>query len=276
MKLSFSTNRWNNFSFDQFIDIAGEYRFQGIEIHDVHAVFDVSEPGRITALYRRLLEKRLAISCIDLVTDIVSDTAAAQEELVLVLDAAKRLHAPFVRIKTTAENDDTEEKVRSFLNAALPAAEKNETTLLVETVGIFADTSRLRALFESFVSDNLAALWDLHYPFRMHGEAPEETIRNLGAYVRHVHMKDSESADKPSLIGEGSLPIDGIMNALRSVNYDGFISIEWIPNGMRSAISTSFSLTLSATWAALNSPGCGASSTTTTPAPASMSGKKRP
>ena len=229
MKLSFSTNRWNNFSFDQFIDIAGEYRFQGIEIHDVHAVFDVSEPGRITALYRRLLEKRLAISCIDLVTDIVSDTAAAQEELVLVLDAAKRLHAPFVRIKTTAENDDTEEKVRSFLNAALPAAEKNETTLLVETVGIFADTSRLRALFESFVSDNLAALWDLHYPFRMHGEAPEETIRNLGAYVRHVHMKDSESADKPSLIGEGSLPIDGIMNALRSVNYDGFISIEWDP-----------------------------------------------
>ena len=229
MKLSFSTNRWNNFSFDQFIDIAGEYRFQGIEIHDVHAVFDVSEPGRITALYRRLLEKRLAISCIDLVTDIVSDTAAAQEELVLVLDAAKRLHAPFVRIKTTAENDDTEEKVRAFLNAALPAAEKNETTLLVETVGIFADTSRLRALFESFVSDNLAALWDLHYPFRMHGEAPEETIRNLGAYVRHVHMKDSESADKPSLIGEGSLPIDGIMNALRSVNYDGFISIEWDP-----------------------------------------------
>ena len=56
MKLSFSTNRGNNFSFDQFIDIAGEYRFQGIEIHDVHAVFDVSEPGRITVLYRRLLE----------------------------------------------------------------------------------------------------------------------------------------------------------------------------------------------------------------------------
>ena len=71
MKLSFSTNRWNNFSFDQFIDIAGEYRFQGIEIHDVHAVFDVAEPGKITALYRRIMEKRLAISCIDLVHDIV-------------------------------------------------------------------------------------------------------------------------------------------------------------------------------------------------------------
>ena len=124
---------------------------------------------------------------------------------------------------------DVADKVRMFLTEALPLAEKAHTTLLIETVGIFADTAALRALFESFISDNLAALWDLHSPFRMNGEAPEDTIRNLGAYVRHVHMKDSESADKPTLVGEGSLPIKSIMNALKSVNYDGFISIEWDP-----------------------------------------------
>ena len=211
------------------IDIADEYRFQGIEIHDVHAVFDTAEPGKITALYRKLMEKRLQISCIDLVSDIVTAKDAALEELVQVLDAAKRLHAPCVRIKTNSDAENTAESVRHFLSSALPMAEKNDTTLLVETVGFFADTAQLRALFESFVSDHLAALWDLHYPFRLHGEAPEVTIRNLGAYVRHVHLKDSESADKPTLVGEGSLPIEGIMNALRSVNYDGFISIEWDP-----------------------------------------------
>ncbi|MBE6357164.1 MAG: AMP-dependent synthetase [Lentisphaerae bacterium] len=229
MKLSFSTNRWNNYSFDQFIDIADEYRFQGIEIHDVHAVFDVAEPGKITALYRRLMEKRLAISCIDLVADVVEAEDAALEELVMVLDAAKRLHAPYVRIKTVSTAENVMDAMRKFLSAALPAAEKNNTVLLIETVGAFADTAKLRKVFENFISDHLAALWDLHYPFRMHGEAPEETIRNLGAYVRHVHMKDSESADKPTLVGEGSLPIESIMNALRSVNYDGFISIEWDP-----------------------------------------------
>ena len=229
MKLSFSTNRWKNYTFDQFIDIADEYRFKGIEIHDVNAVFDVSEPGKITALYRRLMEKRLAISCIDIVSDIAAEKEAALNELVLVLDASKRLHAPCVRVKTSSDTEDAVVKAQEFLQSALPLAEKNGTTLLVETVGVFADTARLRALFESFVSDNLAALWDLHYPFRIKGEAPEETIRNLGAYVRHVHMKDSESAEKHTLVGEGSLPIEGIMNALRSVNYDGFISIEWDP-----------------------------------------------
>jgi sugar phosphate isomerase/epimerase len=77
MKLSFSTNHWNNFSFDQFIDIASQYHFQGIEIHDVDAVFDKAEPGKITALYRRILDKKLAISCIDLVSDIVEDNTNA-------------------------------------------------------------------------------------------------------------------------------------------------------------------------------------------------------
>ena len=230
MKLSFSTNHWNSYAFDQFIDIADEYRFQGIEIHDARAIFDASEPGRLTALYRRLLEKHLAISCIDLCSDIGEAKETALEELTPVLEAARRLHAPFIRVKTVHAEESSLALVREFLTAALPLAEKAEVTLLVETVGPFSDTARLRELFESFISDHLAALWDLHYPYRVQGEEPEVTIRNLGAYVRHIHIKDSESVDKPTLVGEGSLPIEGIMKALQSVNYDGFISIEWDPH----------------------------------------------
>ena len=97
MKLSFSTNHWNNYEFDQFIDIADEYRFQGIEIHDTRTIFDVSEPGRLTTLYRRLLEKHLVISCIDLCSDIGEATEVSLEELTPVLEAARRLHAPACR-----------------------------------------------------------------------------------------------------------------------------------------------------------------------------------
>ena len=32
------------------------------------------------------------------------------------------------------------------------------------------------------------------------------------------------------LIGEGDLPIEEMMQALSSVNYDGFISLEWDPS----------------------------------------------
>ena len=229
MKLSFSTNHWNNYDFRQFIDIADEYRFQGIEIHDAKSLYDPAEPGRLTSLYRRLLEKRLVISCIDLVADIGGDQTPALQELATDLEAARRLHAPYIRIKTSQCDEGALARVREFLQTALPSAVAAGVTLLVETVGIFADTAKLRELFEEFISDNLAALWDLHYPYRLHGETPDVTIRNLGAYVKHIHLKDSESAEKPTLVGEGSLPIEDIMNALKSVNYDGFISIEWDP-----------------------------------------------
>ncbi len=226
MKLSFSTNRWNEYAFDEFIDIAAEYKFSGIEIHDIKPLFDPSQPGKLTAVYRRLKEHRLEISCIDMVSDISADIKAAEEELQLCLEAAKRLQCPRIRLKAVA---GTEEQAAAFLKLVLPKVEETGIHLLIETVGLYADTAKLRSLFETFVSDNLAALWDLHHPYRTCGETPEMTVKNLGAYIQHVHIKDSESAEKLMLVGEGSLPIQEIMNGLRSLNYDGFLSIEWDP-----------------------------------------------
>lgn len=31
------------------------------------------------------------------------------------------------------------------------------------------------------------------------------------------------------LVGEGSLPLDEMIQALRSINYKGFLSLEWDP-----------------------------------------------
>ena len=47
-------------------------------------------------------------------------------------------------------------------------------------------------MLNSYACDNLAALWDLQHTFRDAGEAPEKTVKNLGAYIKHVHLKDSE------------------------------------------------------------------------------------
>ena len=52
MKLSFSTNRWESCSFDDFIRIAREYKFNGIEIHSIDTPklrhTDVSGSTRLT------------------------------------------------------------------------------------------------------------------------------------------------------------------------------------------------------------------------------------
>ena len=72
-------------------------------------------------------------------------------------------------------------------------------------------------------------LWDVHHPYRDCGETPAQTITNLGAYIKHVHLRDSNDAGDYELIGEGTFPVADVMRALSSVDYDGFISLEWKP-----------------------------------------------
>ena len=219
MNLSFSTNRWKNVGLGKFIKIAKEYKFSGIEIHDTNEIKGFSET------YHMLIENGIKIPCIDMVSDISENSEKAVLELETCIDACNALHTKFIRIKALK----SEEGARDFVKKALTKAEERGVVLLVETVGVFSDTKKLADFLNEFARDSLAALWDLHYPYRLHGEQPEQTVKNLGAYIRHIHIKDSDGENSFSLVGEGSLPISEVINALRSINYDGFMSIEWDP-----------------------------------------------
>ena len=121
------------------------------------------------------------------------------------------------------------------LGILLDIVGEKPVTVLVETADAYADTSRLRDLLNRFSDDRLAALWDMHTTVFEGGESAETTITNLGAYVKHVHIHDCRQEDGkiiPELIGEGQLPLQDLMDALRSVNYDGYVSLEWDPNWM--------------------------------------------
>ena len=223
MKLSFSTNRWNGLNLDEFVEIAKEYKFKGIELHNV----DEIDAKSATQFYHKLIEYGLEISCMDMVNDISTcDFDILKDEFDRCMDICKILRAKYVRIKATQDN---EEKVTQFIDYALSIAENNGVVLLIETVGVYSDTAKLRAFLNNYASDFLCALWDLHYPYRVCGESPEKTVENLGAYIKHIHIKDSDGKDVFNLVGEGTLPIPQTMNALRSINYDNFISIEWDP-----------------------------------------------
>ena len=83
----------------------------------------------------------------------------------------------------------------------------------------------------SVASDAVAALWDTHHPYRFASETPGKTVQNLGAYIKYVHIKDSVVENgiiQYRMMGEGDLPIDDMMLALRSINYEGYVSLEWV------------------------------------------------
>ncbi|MBE6532071.1 MAG: AMP-dependent synthetase [Ruminococcaceae bacterium] len=231
MKLSFSTRGWPGLSWDEMLETAIDMGFSGVEVYNLTNFDPLMDKGgpfhkyNTAATARQLREKRLAIPCFDTSCDVTSDPTA-KEKILSLIEIAHNARVPYVVVCALNEN---EERAISLLQELIPVAEANDVAILVKTSGIYSDTARLRALLDRFASDNLAALWDVHHPYRDNKESASDTIKNLGCYVRHVHMRDSDDDGVYQLIGEGTMPIDDVMRALSSVNYDAFISLEWKP-----------------------------------------------
>ncbi|MEE1011253.1 MAG: TIM barrel protein, partial [Acutalibacteraceae bacterium] len=245
MKISFSTNGWQDLTWAEFINTADELGFNGIEIHNITDVRFTGNDAPFSkanssATVHRLLEKSISIPCIDTYCNIADENEADKgfEEIATAIEIAAKIRCPYVRIhaySTGAENKTEDAAVISLIGRLIEKAEQDNVALLVETVGLYADTSRLRDLLNVFACDYLAALWDINHPYRDFSEEPDTTITNLGAYIKHVHIKDSvvENGEiKYRLIGEGDLPLSTMIRALDSVNYDGFLSYECQPDKM--------------------------------------------
>ncbi len=230
MRLSFSCRGWNQKAWDELVHDASELKFNGIEVYnllDCPGWVETGSPFSSDRYYDTLRELRnahLQIPCFD--TSIDLSLPLEENRLEKLLGIAQAIGVPYLAV--CARTDDSE-MIRSNLNKVLALDTDGKVTLLIKTVGIFADTKRLRSILDMYACDWLAALWDMHHPYRDFREEPAYTIKNLGAYVRHVHLRDSGEDGSYRLIGEGTLPVDAMMRALSSIDYDGFISLEWKP-----------------------------------------------
>ena len=233
MNLSFSTRGWQDIDWEQQLSTAVTMRFGGVEVYNVHK--DAALTGRggpfdrynAAATVRELREKKLQIPCFDTSCDI--SVPGSLDDIRRTMQIARDVRAPYVSVVALHDDDAA---ITEALKALICDAQALQLTVLIKTSGVYADTARLRRLMDEFACDELAALWDMHHPYRDHGESADTTIKNLGAYVRHVHLRDSNDDGSYNLIGEGTLPVREMMRALNSIDYDGFISIEWKPAWM--------------------------------------------
>lgn len=242
MKIAFSTLGCPDFSWTDIYSMAKDLGFEGIEIRGLgNEIFAVqAQPftgNQLQHTIKKLSELRIEIPCLSSgnclkFTDKAEEN---QKELEQYIALAAKLRTPYVRVLADLEpqpgGDVDDEVVLEALKKLVPVAEEKGVTLLIETNGVYSDTARLAKLLNHVSSDAVAALWDIHHPYRFAGEKPGKTVENLGAYIKYVHVKDSiMEGDVPKyrMMGEGDLPIDDFMRALRSINYEGYISLEWV------------------------------------------------
>ncbi len=252
MKLSFSTNGWE-LPFSELTGLLTENKITGLEIHNINAAcFAKEKPfdkANLASTKKTLFEKGVSVCCIDTVSNLAdfSDAESAGAEIKDAIKLSKELGCPYVRLhaytkeKSDKIYDECDAFLKEFLAPFTVFAEKSGVTMLIETMGVYADTKRLADFLGNFACDNLSALWDIHHTHRYAGEKPEESVKNLGKHIKHLHIKDSAISDgkiEYCLLGEGDLPIKGVFDSLRSVNYEGYMSLELMPEWLESLGST--------------------------------------
>ena len=232
MKLAFSSIGCPGAPWQEMTAMAKDFGFQGIELRE-------NEDKPINELLRalgNLKTGRLEVACISTgkCMQCSRQREVSIEESQQMVELAGRLGAKFIRVLADRAacgcNPLKDDQVFTAIRALLPAAEAAGITLLVETNGVFSDTKRLAEYLTRLASDNVGALWDFHHPYRCAGESPAQTVENLGAYIKYVHVKDSIMQDGRAvykMMGEGDMPFEQFFMALRSINYEGWLTLEW-------------------------------------------------
>ena len=243
MKISFSTLACPDFDWTDIYSMAKDLGYDGIEIRglgqDIFAVkakpfTEKHLPGTINKLKSLDIE----IPCLSSGCALKDKEREAEtiSEITSYIELAEKLGTPYIRILGDKEPMPVDEVDDDYVASVLTkladiAKEKCSVTLLVETNGVYADTKRLRALLDKVGRSEVAALWDMHHPYRYCGESAADTIANLGTYIRYCHVKDSVMVDgqlQYKLMGEGDMPLQDMLDSLKATGYEGYVSLEWV------------------------------------------------
>jgi len=228
MKFVFSTKNVKRESFLDLCKLAWDYGFSGFEIYDAlnerKEHFDSILNKQNTADARRkLVNRALQVSSLNYPTPLDSDSADAETISKYVRIAS---NAGISNIIVHIDNKLDWSLLDEILLPAIKTAEENDISILFETRGYLADTKKLSEIITHFASVVLGAAWNVRATYFDGKESAEDTIVNLGAYIQYVKLGDAKNGVKV-LIGEGELPIKNVMDALRSLNFEGFVEALW-------------------------------------------------
>ncbi len=228
MKIVFSTKNVSRASFLDTCRIAHDYGFEGFEIYDavgersVHSD-SVLRRDKMADAKRKLVNRNLAVSALRMPHPVEhAETTAELIQKYVDMAATAGIENVIVRAEAPVSFALLDEKMA----AAIKRAEQAGVGILLETVGSLARTENVIAIINHFASAAIGASWNVRGTYFDAGETAEVTIKNLGAYIRYVRLGDMKDG-KTVLIGEGDLDVKKLLNALSSLNYEGFICAAW-------------------------------------------------
>ncbi len=149
------------------------------------------------------------------------------------IDLAASLGAPNVRVfgnNIEGPKDQVVARIASGLHELGAYSGPRNVTVIIESHGDFTDSPTLLDILTRADSPHVGLLWDAHHTFVSGKEDPEFTVRKVGSFIRHTHLKDSvPTADgrRYVLTGRGDVPVRRQVEVLTASGYTGCYTFEW-------------------------------------------------
>jgi sugar phosphate isomerase/epimerase len=241
MKLAFTTLGCPDWDIDTIIHRAREYGYQGVDFRgyrgamDIPALPEFSTHLNVTAA--RFRDAGLEVPGFSSSARIFAAPAEALEEIRAYAAICPAFGAQFIRVfggalGATPRDAAVQQAARTLREAAAIAVDAG-ATIVLETHDDWIAAQDVAAVLEHADAANAGALWDVHNPYRMRGEAPDDTWRILGRWIKYTHVKDSRRAPESAsgyelcLTGAGDIPLAAIVAVLKHGRYSGYLTFEW-------------------------------------------------
>jgi len=241
-RLAFSTLGCPKWPWPQILDFAAANGYSGIELRGILGDLDLPNrpelaPDRIPAVKKDLADHGLKISDLGSSSEMhLSDPDKRAQSIAdakRFIDLAEKLDAPYVRIfgnRLEGPHDECIHRVVAGMRELAIYAAPRNVAVIIESHGDFVTTALLKQVLSEANHPNALLLWDAHHTFVDGHEEPEATVRELGKWICHTHLKDSvpQNGDRHYVLtGQGDVPVKRQMQALAAINYKGFFCFEW-------------------------------------------------
>jgi len=225
MKFSFSDKFVETGSFVELCNVAQNYGFSGVEISDVekeksnHAD-SIFRSSVTTDAKRKLVNRHIAIPVLNCPEKINEKTDVNVIKSYVEYASLASVGGVVVTIEKLLD----EEELKKVLLPVITIAEQNGVSILIETSEALVNTEKVLDVINMFGTATLKVCWNIRETFFTANESADKTIQTLGAYIEYVRLGDKKDG-KNVLIGDGELPVKDFINALRSLNYDGYVAV---------------------------------------------------
>ncbi|HEY1676399.1 MAG TPA: sugar phosphate isomerase/epimerase family protein [Candidatus Sulfotelmatobacter sp.] len=245
--IAFSTLGCPAWEWTKILQFAREHGFSAIELRGLQGNMDlptnpIFATDRIAQTKSEIGAAKLKIACVSSSANLYYEDAAKREKELSdarrFIDLASALGAPYVRVfggkaaddKSPAPDEKTKARVASGLHELGKYSGPKNVTVIIESHDHFTASATLKDVLNAAGSDHVGLLWDAHHTFATSNEEPESTVKELGQWIRHTHLKDSTGSGEERhyvLTGRGNVPVSRQIKALMAIGYKGFYCFEW-------------------------------------------------